>query len=485
MKETKPISRADWMMLIAICLFTLMATLDGSIINIAIPTISKDLSIDMNKAEWIVSIYVVSICVLLIFFGRLGDVKGKIKVFRIGTLIFIIGSFLCGISNSLITLLISRIMQAFGAAMTMSTNYGIVTQYFPAHHRGKALGIIGSFVSLGNIAGPAIGGVILAHWSWQYIFLINIPIGIFAILLGATSFPKEKIKKVAYEVDLLGFILFSVTIITFFMGIYIGQEAGFTQPHVLGLFLISLVSIIAFVQVELRHKNPLIDLSMFQNLRFSVSLFSAFLVFTGMMFFSILMPFYLQNALGLKPMDAGMILMAVPVAMMIVSPLSGALSDKIGSNSLTFIGLLVLSISQFCYTKLEIGTPVWLIILLAFISGIGIGLFQSPNNALVMSSADKNKLGVAGSLNSFARNLGMSLGISLATTTLYLGMSSIVGHRVTSYIDNQPQVFIDGMHIAFVISLIIYLIALIITAARLYNRYKIMKKRLNKKKKQA
>jgi EmrB/QacA subfamily drug resistance transporter len=471
MQKSK-ISKADWLMLIAISLFTLMATLDGSIINIAIPTISKSLAIDMNQAEWIVSVYTVMICVLLIFFGKLGDLRGKIKIFRFGTIVFIIGSFLCGISNSLITLLISRIVQAVGAAMTMANNYGIITEYFPKQHRGQALGIIGSFVSLGNIAGPALGGLILTRASWHYIFLINIPIGIIAIIMGTTSFPKEKIKKIAYKIDFVGFLLSAITIVCFFLAIFIGQEAGFHQLNVISLFIISLISLAAFIAVELKRKDPLVDLRMFKRLPFSVSLFSAFLVFTGLMFFNILMPFYLQNTLGLKPVEYGTILMAMPIALIIVSPLAGTLSDRIGSNSLTFIGLVVICITQFFYTKLGINTPVWMVILLAFISGVGLGLFQSPNNALVMSSVPKNELGVAGSLNSFARNLGMSLGVSLATTALYVGMSSIVGHRVTSYIDDQPWVFLDGMHISFAISLVIYLIALVITAARLYAKFR-------------
>ena len=150
-----------WLMLIATCLFTFMSTLDGSIVNIAMPVISQDLAINMNQAEWIVSLYIVVICMLLIFFGKISDTKGKIKVFRIGTVIFVIGSILCGISNSLTFLLVSRAVQAIGASMTMATNYGIITEYFPRDMRGKGLGILGSFVSLGSIAGPGIGGLII------------------------------------------------------------------------------------------------------------------------------------------------------------------------------------------------------------------------------------------------------------------------------------------------------------------------------------
>ena len=173
-----------WLILIATCLFTFMSTLDGSIVNIAMPTMSKDLAISMNEAEWIVSVYMITICCLLIFWGRISDTIGKIKIFKIGTLIFILGSLFCGISSTLEMLLISRIIQATGASMTMATNYGIITENFPPEMRGRSLGVLGSFVSLGSIAGPGIGGVIIQKYTWHYIFLINIPIGIFAFVLG-------------------------------------------------------------------------------------------------------------------------------------------------------------------------------------------------------------------------------------------------------------------------------------------------------------
>ena len=172
-----------WLILIATCLFTFMSTLDGSIVNIAMPIMSKSLSIGMNEAEWIVSVYMITICCLLIFWGKISDTVGKIKIFKIGTLIFILGSLFCGISSNLEMLLISRIIQATGASMTMATNYGIITENFPPEMRGRSLGVLGSFVSLGSIAGPGIGGVIIQRYTWHYIFLINIPVGIFAFIL--------------------------------------------------------------------------------------------------------------------------------------------------------------------------------------------------------------------------------------------------------------------------------------------------------------
>lgn len=459
-----------WLMLIATCLFTFMSTLDGSIVNIAMPVITQDLAINMNQAEWIVSLYIVVICMLLIFFGKISDTKGKIKVFQIGTVIFIIGSLLCGISNSLTFLLVSRAIQAIGASMTMATNYGIITEYFPREMRGKGLGILGSFVSLGSIAGPGIGGFIIESYSWHYIFLINIPIGILAIVLGYFVFPKEDRDKVKMKIDYKGFILFDISIVSLFVAIFIGQQTGFMTTTVITLFIVFIVSLFLFIKIENRIDEPLIDMKIFDNFSFSLGLFCALLVFSSNLFFNTLMPFYLQKTLAFSSLRAGFILMSVPIAMMIVAPISGSLSDRMGSEILTFIGLIIVTITQLLFTFIDQSTSVPYLVTITTMTGVGVALFQSPNNSIIMSSVKPNKLGIAGSLNSLARNLGMIIGISLSTTILYFAMSHKAGYKVITYIDNQPMLFIYGMHIAFAVSFTLCFIACVVSAYRLFKK---------------
>ena len=183
-QENPIVQQRKWWILIAVSMFTFMSTLDGSIVNIALPTISADMGVPMNQAEWVVSVYLMIVCACLLLFGKVGDSWGKIKVFRLGMLIFIIGSLLCGFNHSLAFLLFARVVQAIGASMTMATNTGIITEVFPMSERGRALGMIGAFVSLGSIAGPGLGGVILAHFSWPFIFWINVPVGILTMIAG-------------------------------------------------------------------------------------------------------------------------------------------------------------------------------------------------------------------------------------------------------------------------------------------------------------
>ena len=464
-----------WLILIATCLFTFMSTLDGSIVNIAMPTMSKDLAISMNEAEWIVSVYMITICCLLIFWGRISDTIGKIKIFKIGTLIFIMGSLFCGISSTLEMLLISRIIQATGASMTMATNYGIITENFPPEMRGRSLGVLGSFVSLGSIAGPGIGGVIIQKYTWHYIFLINIPIGIFAFVLGYFVFPKSKKKDIPLNLDYLGFILFDMFIISLFMGIFIGQVIGFTKLSIIILFIIAVCSFVGFIFREKRAKNPLIDLTIFNNKSFSVGLACAVLIFSSNLFMNTLLPFYLQDTLKLSSLMSGFILMCVPIAMVIVAPISGALSDKIGAEGLTFLGLFIVSISQLLFILIGLKTTISHLVLLTLLAGTGVALFQSPNNSIIMSSVEHNHLGIAGSINSLARNIGMVTGLSLSTTILYSSMTQKAGYKVNGYINGRDDLFLYGMHIAFLVSFSLCFIAFIITGIRLYRKKSIPK----------
>lgn len=463
------IQKHRWLILIAVCMFTFMSTLDGSIVNIALPVMSKDLRIPMNQAEWVVSIYLIVICALLLLFGKLGDAYGKIRVFKIGTILFTIGSLLCGLNSGLMFLLGARTLQAVGAAMTMSTNNGIITEVFPFNERGRALGTIGSFVALGSIAGPGVGGLILAHLHWGYIFLINVPVGIIAILLGMKVLPKD-ITLSKQKIDKTGSFLFALVMVTLFAGVFLGQEIGFIKIGVLALFIVALVSFIGFIKVELHVERPVLDLQIFRNTSFTISIFCAFLIFVANFFFNVISPFYLENARGLAANYAGYVLMTFPIVQVVVAPIAGAVSDKIGPKLLTFIGLILISISQIGYMFMSLATPMWIFMLFVGLVGLGNGIFQAPNNTIVMNSVEVKDLGIAGGINALARELGMIIGISAATTVLFSSMSHTAGHTVTSYIPSQPGLFISGMHVAFMVSLVICLVATVITGVRLLRK---------------
>lgn len=455
-----------WMILISVGIFTLMSTLDGSIVNIALPVISKDLNIPMNMAEWIVSVYLVTICIFLLLFGKLADSIGKIKVFKLGSMLFIIGSLICGFGVDLPILLVGRVVQALGASMAMATNNGIITQTFPFNERGYALGYIGSFVSIGAIAGPGIGGLILSQFHWSYIFWINLPIGAIALLLGYLNLPKKEPKN-PEKIDGRGFAVYFITLILFFAAIFIGQSVGFSNIYIILTFIASVAFFLLFIHLQKITDQPMIELRIFKNHDFTLGLVVGFLIFVTNFFFNVVSPFYLENALGMKASIAGYILMMFPVVQVIVAPISGKMSAKINPTLLTIAGLSVLAIAQMGYLFFNVNTGLWFILLFIGLNGLGNGLFQAPNNTMIMSSVDPKDLGIAGGLNALSRNLGMIIGVSFSTTVLFLSMSQFYGKPVTTYIDGRPDIFIDGMRVTMSFALVICLIAIIMSVIRL------------------
>lgn len=454
-----------WIILIAIGLFTFMSTLDGSIVNVALPTISADIGVKMNQAEWVVSIYLMTVCACLLLFGKIGDSFGKVIVFKWGTVVFVLGSLLCGVPGSLTLLLVARIIQAIGASMTMATGTGIITEVFPMSERGKALGLMGSFVSLGSITGPGVGGLILHQLHWSYIFWINVPVGLVTILIGQRYLPKDTVRS-GKKIDVAGFVTFGVFIMSFFGGVFIGQEIGFNHGLILGLMVVALISLVVFYRIEKRVENPLVHFSIFKNKMFTMSLLTASLIFVSNFFANVILPFYLQNLRGFTPSKAGLIMMVFPLVMVVGAPISGALSDKVGPMILCLIGLVLLTVSQISYMLVGSDTPLFLFMIIPALMGLGNALFQAPNNTIVMSSVEVKDLGIAGSLNSLARNFGMVVGISLSTTVLYSAMSAKMGEKVTTYLADRPDIFIYGMGVTYFVSFLICLLALVMTGWR-------------------
>lgn len=456
-----------WRVLFITVLFTFMAVLDGSIVNVALPTMSNRLAVSMASIEWVITSYLIAIIALLLIFGRLADIIGKTRIFKMGIVVFTIGSFLCGISNSLIILVISRIVQAIGAAGTMATSHGIITNVFPQNERGKALGINGTAVALGAMVGPPLGGFMVSIFNWESIFLINVPIGIIAYILALRVFGKKS--STANEtLDAKGAILFTLFIVLLFGTLTRGKEIGYANPLIIAAFLFAIIFFVSFLYVEERSKIPLIDLEIFKNPLFSLSIFCGFISFIAINCSNIILPFYLQYVMKLTPQAAGFVMMISPIVLSIVAPISGHVSDKRGAEVFTFLGLLITSLGLFFISTLTQYSAIWHLAVFLIIVTLGSGMFQSPNNALVMSNAAKNKLGVAGSINALVRNLGMIVGVSLSTTILYNSMSNKVGYHVTGYISGREDVFMYGMKYVYITAAIICATGAILTAYRIY-----------------
>lgn len=444
------IHKNRWFILAVLVMQPFMACLDSSIVNVALPILQRDLNATMAGTEWIVSSYLIMISASILIFGRLGDMKSKSSIFIKGILVFVLGSFLCGISSSLPLLVLSRIVQALGASMLMATNQGIITDVFPPEERGKALGISGSFVALGSILGPALGGLIVTYFTWHYIFLINIPVGILCYIFAKKYLP-IRVHKRAESMDKKGATLFFASTILIFTSILLSQHLGFTNLYVILGLILGLFILILFLRCENKIKNPMLNLSLFKKPVFSVSLICAFISFMAINTINVIQPFYLNDILFYSPGKISFIMMAYPLVLFIVAPLSGSLSDKIGSNILTLIGLFLTGVSMILLATLNENSKEISLFLMLSLLGFANGIFQSPNTNLIMSSVPKDKLGIAGGTNALIRNLGLAFGVSASTSLLYAKMSSLAGFRVLGSVDNRPDIFISGMRFVYLL----------------------------------
>lgn len=460
-----------WTILFTVVIMTFMGTLDSSIVNVALPVMNKELGTTMSTIEWIVTSYLITVCAVILPFGKIGDTKGKTKVFKLGIIIFTLGSLMCGFAKDINFLIFARVVQAIGAAGTMSTNQGIVTESFPPNERGRALGMIGTFVALGTMVGPSLGGIIVSVLKWNYIFLINIPIGIIAFLISLKTLPNE-VSKDNIPLDYKGTVLFILVITLLFGSIMLGQQYSYANIYIILSLLISIVLFLFFVKFEVKQEYPLLDISIFKNKLFTVSIICGFTSFIAISGTNIILPFYLQDAMKLSPGLTGILMTVSPIVLGILAPISGYLSDKFESEKITFIGLAVMTIGLLLMSTLKVNSPIWVIAIFLATTSAGSAMFQSPNNSLIMSTVEKDKLGIAGSINSLVRNLGMISGIALSTTLLYSKMSNKMGYKVLGYVEGREDVFSYGMKSVYIVVTIICLIGAILTLMRLLNKSK-------------
>ena len=396
----------------AVAMGVFLATIDGSIVNIALPVLAKDLQVEFSVIEWVVLSYLLTITTLMLSIGRLADMIGKKKIYASGFVIFTLGSALCGSVTHIGLLIGFRVLQAVGASMLMALGTAIVTEAFPAHERGKALGIMGSVVSIGIIIGPTIGGFILEAASWQWLFFVNVPIGVIGVLMVLKYVPAVRPTE-SEKFDFWGAGLLFVCLLSLLLGLSISQTLGFADLRVVGLLAVAVLFVFGFIFVELRQPQPMIDLRIFTNRLLSTNLVTGFLGFIGVSGTMILMPFYLQNILLLSPRDAGILMGVVPLVVGIVAPISGNISDRIGPRPLTAIGLFILIFGFVSVSTLDASTTAAGYALHFLPVGLGLGLFQSPNNSAIMGTAPKNRLGIVSGMLAITRTLGQISGISI------------------------------------------------------------------------
>jgi EmrB/QacA subfamily drug resistance transporter len=463
--------RRKWYVMAATAMGIFLATIDGSIVNVALPSLVRAFGTTFAAVEWVVLAYLLTVTTLMLSIGRLGDMVGKKPIYATGFVIFTLGSALCGLSPTIGWLVGFRVLQAIGASMLMALGMAIVTEAFPPSERGKALGISGSMVSIGIVLGPVLGGLLLGALSWHWIFFVNLPVGIVGTWMVLHFVPASR-PAPGQRFDLSGAATLCVGLIALLAALTLGQQSGFGQPWVLGLLALSLAVAALFVAIEARSPQPMIDLRLFRNVLFDVNLVTGFVTFICMSGTVILLPFYLEDVLGYAPQAIGLMLAVVPIAVGITAPLSGMLSDRVGTRPMTVIGLVSLVAGFAAVSTLRVDTTTARYLLRFLPVGIGLGLFQSPNNSAVMGAVSRNRLGVASGLLSVTRTLGQTTGIA-AMSALWAGrVAFYLGERATAAATAAPAAIqVTALNDAFRVAAILLGLALVLAAwGLLYER---------------
>jgi EmrB/QacA subfamily drug resistance transporter len=466
-----------WFILTTVLVGATMSALDVSIVNIAMPTLKGDFNVSMATIEWVAMAYMLTLTIFLPLFGRLADIFGRSKLYTAGFVVFTVGSLFCGMAPTASFLIGARVLQAIGAGLLQANSIAIITEAFPSTERGKAIGVQGAVQAIAMSVGPFIGGILIAVVGWRAIFYLNIPIGIIGVtaaLLILPPSPKVAKKK---KIDFIGAISFAAGLGFLVMAFNEGAKLGWGSYAIIIYFIHAAILLTLFVITELNVEHPLIDLKLFRNSTFLIGNLTGMLSYYVLFAVLFLMPFYLQNVLNLNVATAGMLLTPIPLAMAVVAPFAGHISDRYGSRIITASGMAVSALACGGLLFSGVSTPVTILVTELIILGVGMGLFTPPNNSAIMGAAPKEKLGVAGGILNMMRSLGLIFGVDISGvifTSLehkYLadkGYQNIhhIFHNTGIPVADKDAAFLHGFIVVVVVLLMLNIGAAILSAAK-------------------
>jgi EmrB/QacA subfamily drug resistance transporter len=438
-----------WWTLGAVAFGLFMIMLDNTIVNVALPAIEHSLHMSISSLEWIVTAYALTFAALLITGGKLGDMFGRRKMFIVGLAIFTLASLACGLAPSAGFLIGARAVQGIGAALMNPATLSIITATFPPKERGQAIGIWAGVSALALAIGPLLGGLIVDNINWHWIFYVNVPVGVVGIVVSYFFITESRDTSHEQSIDLPGLVTSGASLLALSYALIEGNKHGWTSPEILGLFAGAAVLLAVFILLEMRQRLPMLDLSLFKIGSFVGANLVAMLVSLGMFGVFFFISLYVQNVLGYSPTKAGAIFLPMTILIILVAPIAGKLSDRIGSRWLMGAGMSILGVSLLLYQRIGLHTGFWSLLPQLVLGGVGMALTMSPMTSAAMGSVPIDKAGVgSGVLNSF-RQMGGSLGIALMGAILLSYEHPTTSKQVAS------QQFVDGLHAALLVSAVI------------------------------
>jgi EmrB/QacA subfamily drug resistance transporter len=433
------LTRRRWELLALTSVGAFMAPLDGAIVAVALPVMSPDLGLSFSASMWVQAIYLLATAVLLIPLGRLADRRGRVRFYLLGVVVFTAGSLLCALSPGGGWLIASRGVQGVGSALLGATAVAIVTAAFPPQERGRALGINVSAVYLGLSVGPPLGGFLTDAFGWESIFLVNVPVGLIVLFWGWRLLPREERARVgartgAPRPDVAGAALWAAFLICLLVPLTFASHWGWGAPSTVTLLAISAASLSAFILVERRVADPLLDLDLLRHNRlFAAANSAALLNYMAMYAVSLLTSVFLEVTQGRSATLTGWIMLSQPVMQATLAPLAGRLSDRTGSRVLSTAGMLLTAAGMVLLGALPADAGLPRVMLSLAVVGVGLAAFSAPNTSAVMGSVERGQLSLAGAFLGTMRSTGMALSVAIlggiaASQLGRLGGQLIFGH---------------------------------------------------------
>jgi EmrB/QacA subfamily drug resistance transporter len=448
-----------WWTLGAVAFGLFMIMLDNTIVNVALPSIQRDLNIGISELEWVFNGYALTFGVLMLTGGKLADMLGRRRIFITGLVIFTAASLGCGLASSAGMLIGARVVQGVGSALMNPATLSIITATFPPRQRGMAIGIWAGVSGMALAIGPLVGGLITQHWSWNWIFFINVPIGIIAIVVARLVIDESRDTSAEQRLDLPGLLSSAIALFALTYGLIEANTYGWTSPRILALFAVAIIGFAVFVVLELRQRAPMLDLKLFKNGTFaganSVMLLVGLAMF-GVFFYNSL---FIQNIIGYSAVQTGASFLPMTILIILVAPVAGKYSDRVGSRWLMGGGMILLSISLLIFSRLDASSNFWDILPGLLVGGFGMAIVMTPTTAAAMGSVPVDKAGVGSAVLNSMRQVGGALGIA------------VMGAIVAAYATGLPgtpeatQGFVTGYQHALQVASVIALAGAVLSVA--------------------
>jgi EmrB/QacA subfamily drug resistance transporter len=447
-----------WWTLVAVAVGLFMIMLDNTVVNVALPSIQKDLGISISELEWVVNAYALTFGVLLLTGGKLADLMGRRRIFIVGLIIFTAASLWCGLSGGAASLITARTVQGVGAALMNPATLSIITATFPPRQRGTAIGIWAGVSALALAIGPLVGGLLTQDINWSWIFYINIPVGIAGVIAARIFIDETKDTSAEQRLDLPGLLSSGIGLFALTYGLIETNDHSWGSARVLGLFAIAAISLTLFVVLEMRQRIPMLDLTLFRNSNFAGAnavMFLVGLAMFGIFFFNSL---FLQRVLGYGAIKTGATFLPMTLLIIFVAPAAGRISDRVGARWLMTAGMLLLTGSLLLFATLTASSSWWNILPGLLVGGFGMAIVMAPTTATAMSSVPVDKAGIGSAVINSMRQVGGSLGIAVMGALVATAVS------VPPFSSAYPEQFVTGYHRALEVGAALLLVGAALAA---------------------